>query len=436
MPILYINNFRGFKETYLPLQKVNFLVGENSTGKTSILKLIEILSNSRFWFLQDFNLNDYTELGYFNEIANINAKYFEIGIMRDNSSNSAIKLKFIEHEGMPRISELNFINEKINLNARISLKDIKYRYKKIPKSKVTTNESNETKLNYFKEWILNNGFSTEAFQTISNEKHIRSDISLWHIQNFIARDMAKKNDINEDALERMGLPSFLNDVAWIAPIRAEPKKTYDSYKISFSPTGSHAPYLLKSLLSDKNKDKVKIEEIFNQFGKESGLFEKVEIHPLGEDKTSPFEITIVLNNNSYKINNVGYGVSQILPLLVEILARTKDTWFAIQQPEIHIHPRGQAAFGEFIYKIYKEENKRFIIETHSDFTIDRFRLNVNKRTKEKINKNEFQVIFFERSNNNNKLTCIPINSDGSYGENQPKAFKEFFIKEQLELLRM
>ena len=53
MPTIYLNNFRGFKKSYLTLTDVNFLVGENSTGKTSILKLIKLLSDPRFWFTFD-----------------------------------------------------------------------------------------------------------------------------------------------------------------------------------------------------------------------------------------------------------------------------------------------------------------------------------------------------------------------------------------------
>ena len=80
MPVLYFDNFRGFNKTFLPLKNVNFFVGENSSGKTSVLKLIKILSDHRFWFTQEFNSEE-AELGYYSEIAsyaNKTKKYFEI----------------------------------------------------------------------------------------------------------------------------------------------------------------------------------------------------------------------------------------------------------------------------------------------------------------------------------------------------------------------
>ena len=66
MPVLYFDNFRGFNKTFLPLKNVNFFVGENSSGKTSVLKLIKILSDHRFWFSQEFNSEE-AELGYYSE---------------------------------------------------------------------------------------------------------------------------------------------------------------------------------------------------------------------------------------------------------------------------------------------------------------------------------------------------------------------------------
>ena len=69
--ILYVNNYRGFSKTFIKLTDVNFLLGENSTGKTSILSLINIISNQKFWFSQEFN-TDEVELGYFSEIISAN----------------------------------------------------------------------------------------------------------------------------------------------------------------------------------------------------------------------------------------------------------------------------------------------------------------------------------------------------------------------------
>lgn len=82
------------------------------------------------------------------------------------------------------------------------------------------------------------------------------------------------------------------------------------------------------------------------------------------------------------------------------------------------------------------EEKNFIVETHSDYTIDRYRLKMNKNYKNDSKNPESQIVFFNRTKDGNTLTCIDINENGSLPDDQPREFREFFIKEQLELLKV
>jgi hypothetical protein len=223
------------------------------------------------------------------------------------------------------------------------------------------------------------------------------------------------------------VPYFFKKMCWIGPIRAEPRRTYDNYGISRSSEGDHVPYLLKDLLQDENAF-----SSIESYGLQSGLFESIDAVPFGESSTSPFELDVTLNKRKHKISNVGYGVSQILPFITEALL-SEYVWYVIQQPEIHLHPRAQAALGDFIYNIHLSEHKIFAIETHSEYLIDRFRININKNQDIKVNS---QVLFFERTNFGNIVTPIEIDYKGRYSENQPAAFMEFFIKEEIELLEV
>jgi predicted ATP-dependent endonuclease of OLD family len=68
MRYVFMHNFRGFSETLLPLRQTTFLVGENSAGKSSVLKLLYVLSRPRFWFSPDAPFQDEAELGGFDDI--------------------------------------------------------------------------------------------------------------------------------------------------------------------------------------------------------------------------------------------------------------------------------------------------------------------------------------------------------------------------------
>lgn len=438
MPVLYLDNFRGFNQTFLPLKNINFFVGENSTGKTSVLKLIKIVSDPRFWIMQDFNSEE-AELGYYSEIAsfhNPKKKYFEIGILGDHRDKedgiSAIKLRYVDNEGLPSLKEICMIDKTLNIQAIAENDFIKYRHSDINLDLIT--EGN--KLKYFKKWIIESGLTNKAFIKKKLNPPFISQSLFFQLQTLIITELQSKLKKKKFS-GGFQIPTFLQDVAWLAPIRTEPKRTYDSYKISFNPDGTHAPYLLKRLLG-KGKSKEKVEKILEKFGADSGLFDKISINPLGKSETSPFELQVHFANRPLQITNVGYGVSQILPLIIEVIARTNQSWFAIQQPEIHLHPRAQAAFGDFIFKSYEMENKCFIVETHSDYTIDRFRLRLNKYSKIKKEKKDIQsqIVFFKKGKGGNELVNFPINQDGSLPDTQPVEFRDFFIKEQLDLIQI
>ena len=169
------------------------------------------------------------------------------------------------------------------------------------------------------------------------------------------------------------------------------------------------------------------------FGGESNLLNSVEINPFGDDPSSPFELMVRLNEKLININYVGYGISQCLPLVVEMFSRENGAWFAVQQPEVHLHPKAQAALGTLIHHLALTQDKNFLIETHSDYIIDRFRLSCRRNTQAKI---DSQVLYFERSQQGDTAFPVDIEENGDYSENQPKSFRDFFVKEQMDLLSL
>ena len=147
---------------------------------------------------------------------------------------------------------------------------------------------------------------------------------------------------------------------------------------------------------------------------------------------APFEVDVVLDDKALNLSTVGYGVSQSLPIFVELLFRPHGSVFAIQQPEVHLHPRAQAALGDVFFEMAIKDKKRFLIETHSDFTVDRFRMNYRKNNgHSRLNS---QILFFERHNKMNTVTPLKIDSKGNLPSKQPDSYRRFFIGEEMLLL--
>ncbi len=416
--ILYLKNYKGFDDVFIPIRDVNFFVGENSTGKTSILKLLEILSSSRFWIDPVFNTSE-VELGYFSEIVNKisgNGKSFDIGVSYDTEDkkdrfNGFFWMKFIEKDSTPTISEFKFIIDNVSVWCfKIKDASIKYRKKSINNNLL------------FEEWV-------KDFNYCDNES---SDILVSPNAPFCVLYSEIVNVIKENKQD--GLPSFItprqyNRFNWIAPIRAKAKRWYESYKLSYSPEGDHTPLLLYNILTSKSKKSEKYLSMLREFGKKSGLFDDVTVNEA--KKEEPFALQIHYGKLSVNLTNVGYGVSQVLPLIVELVTSQKES-FAIQQPEVHLHPKAQAAFGDFIFQIANKNKNRLILETHSDYMINRFRyaLSTNKA------KVRAQVLYFKRGVNGTEIYELPINSKGRFEGDSITEYMNFFLEEELKLLEI
>lgn len=449
---IYVDNFRGFSDTFIPLEQVNFLVGENSTGKTSLLGLLHLLSSSSFWFFQKFN-DEVFKFGHFKDIVSIHSKNqdcFSFGVIESSKSPggelfNGILMSFYEEEGLPRLARASFSMNNMLVELWLNKNEGSY-YKR---SKVVASKTlEEFKKKNFKRWVRSHRKRSSDSTQMKREKielslALKEPMSPYFLLTYMQRHiegLKKENKEKEGGKQKKSSERFFEVLSyivplmpvpvWLAPIRSKPSKTYDDYTSDFSPEGSHTPYLIKKLLGSKDKAR-KFKSFIRRVGKASGLFETVKIKSYGESVISPFELHIVIDKKAINISYVGYGVSQSLPVIVEIVAQSARSLFAIQQPEVHLHPRAQAALGDILFELAVIEKKSFFVETHSDFTIDRFRLNY--RTKRK-NKPNAQILFFERSRKKNTVTALPIGTSGELPADQPAKYRDFFLKEQMELL--
>lgn len=441
MRYIFVDNFRGFTRTLLSVRDVNFLVGENSTGKTSILALIKLLGTPHFWFDQRF-YTDEVKLGMFKDIVSVDAldkSYFSIGFAnivpekKGKTENSAFLSTFAEEEGMPIISHYTTVMMGKQLHVHFGTQSTKYK----DEGRCELIDDYESVREMFLRWADSHRVAGTGYASI--KMPVERRFALLYIHSFLEDIVRRKQDpMSTRRYPSYGIRNPLEqEVVWLAPIRTKSQRTYDSYRLDFSPEGEHTPYLIKKLLSRRTPKQCEQAEKFikfiEKFGKESGLFRSISIKDYDRrTTTSPFELDIILAREALSIDNVGYGVSQALPVIVELFARSPKTWFTIQQPEIHLHPRAQTALGDVIFELAILENKKFVIETHSDFTVDGFRLRYKNKKSER--KPDAQIVFFERKEGGNNLYEIPILENGEISDNQPPAYREFFVREQMRLL--
>lgn len=188
--------------------------------------------------------------------------------------------------------------------------------------------------------------------------------------------------------------------------------------------------LAKLFFQDKQGWK-SLKDTLDRFGKESGLFTGVHIKALGRHETDPFQIRVGIKGPQANLADVGYGASQALPILVEALRSDAGSIHLMQQPEVHMHPRSQAALGSFLADLAANNQKQFIVETHSDYLVDRVRMDI--RDGRSIRPDDVVLLYFERGGSNVAIHPITIDAAGNL-VGEPNTYREFFLTEERRLL--
>ena len=101
------------------------------------------------------------------------------------------------------------------------------------------------------------------------------------------------------------------------------------------------------------------------------------------------------------------------------------TCFLMQQPEVHLHPQAQAALTSFIVSEIKQISPTYIIETHSDYMIDRARIEINRGN---IDAKDVALIYLEPTESSVNIHNISFDQMGNL-QNIPDGYRSFFIKE-------
>ncbi|HCD9223053.1 TPA: DUF3696 domain-containing protein, partial [Klebsiella pneumoniae] len=111
------------------------------------------------------------------------------------------------------------------------------------------------------------------------------------------------------------------------------------------------------------------------------------------------------------LTHVGVGVSQVLPIVIMFLLSDEDDILIFEQPELHLHPQVQSRLCDLFIAIARAE-RQCIIETHSEYLINRLRLRIAQEIDETI-KNDVSMFFINKEHGVSDFKMVEINKYGS-----------------------
>ncbi|MDR4950816.1 AAA family ATPase [Chryseobacterium sp. ES2] len=219
----------------------------------------------------------------------------------------------------------------------------------------------------------------------------------------------------------------IDKINYISPLRAFPKRYYflDESNISNSLDSIDGDSITETLKKHSSLIS-KVNLWFEKFGLSVGVEDVKEvIHRL----------KINQNGLSLDITDVGFGISQVLPIIVQGFLSKPDSLTIIEQPEIHLHPMMQSELADLFIDIVadKSQSKKLLIETHSESLLKRLRRRIAEG---KINNNDVAIYFIQGSKKKTtsaRIQKLEVSSRGSF--DWPIEFYSTDLEDTTEFLK-
>ena len=424
--MLLMEGFRCFAEPQeVPLAPLTFLVGGNSSGKTSFLAAVRLAWDvSKTGGAPDFGEEPF-DLGSYRDISSFfggrggRAKKFSLGLSlpltrprrtRTPASVQQIELKATftqSSDDHPLLTRQTMVGAGCEIE-------------------ITTDAAKGSAVI---DAVLPSGASVRTDFPAGIEPE-----QVWWLISFEERrrhqpdEILSLTDADREALQDLSLsvePMLGSRPVALAPVRARPKRTYDPRTPTLSPEGEHTPMMLSTFLESGGEEQQNLIE----FGKASGLFTTLKVRRFGTKGGVPFQLQAGTSGRARNIIDMGYGVSQALPIIVDTLNTQRSAVLLIQQPEVHLHPKAQAEIATFFVEQVRHRTAPIMVETHSDYIIDRARLLIREGA---IRSSDVQILFFSPKKTDVEIFPIALDDRGDVVDS-PAEYREFFMEEQRRL---
>ncbi|MHB1643280.1 MAG: DUF3696 domain-containing protein [Acidithiobacillus sp.] len=432
---LHIKNFKAWKDTGpIRLAPLTVIFGANSAGKSSLGHLLLALKQTALSADRKRPLN----LG--DENALIDLGTFAECLHNHNLKNTlAFELRWKipgkELEARNPLSQQKFAGDELQLAVTLSA-DAKEqpRVDKLTYQLLRKTES-QLAVNYVRDDKNKLDISSSEY------KFVRNTGRSWPLDEpdkfYRISDQSRARFQNAEFLSDFALSTeaILNSVYYLGPLRDHPKRIYSWSGETPESVGQKGEFAIAAILAASAQERklnrgpkkrlTRFDAFIAQWLKELGIIESFAVKPVAEGRKE-YEVVVKTHTTAseVKITDVGFGVSQVLPALVQAFYCPPNSTIWMEQPEIHLHPQVQAELADvFISATQARENGKerrvqLIVESHSEHFLNRLQRRVAEGA---VAPEDVTVYFCRRAGFATELEPLRLNMFGEI-ENWPENF--------------
>ncbi|MCH8290329.1 DUF3696 domain-containing protein [Candidatus Poribacteria bacterium] len=410
---LRAENFKSWKDTgELRLAPLTGLFGTNSSGKTSILQVLLLLKQtverpSDWADVLDFgDAESLVDLGTFDDI--IHEHRLDSKLNLSVSWKLPQKMSVESSQGQGNVSieidALSFLTSIVKDEHRVALDRFRYTADRHhfgmalnSKGQYRLEPANKGKSvpSPFRCYGLKSG-ANEAYQTLFSQL-------------------------------KKAFEELFSRIEYLGPLRQYPQRRYTwqgEHPPGVGYQGQQAiPALLAGrvqlLTSKSGGERRSIDERILDWLQTMELIHSYTLQPV-RDKEKDYEFCVKMRMGGPEVQmaDIGFGVSQILPVLILCYYVPEGSILILEQPEVHLHPKVQADLADVFIDVVKERNVQIILESHSEHLLRRLQQRI---AEEQISADKTALYFCRIEEGTSAIEQLDVDEYGNI-RNWPQGF--------------
>ena len=439
-----LDNFKCFSQKLdLELGKLTLLTGANSTGKSSLVYgVLGALQSPRFPY--EFSANGrYVNMGNFSEMV----------FAHDWSLPITVGFTLVEND-VPVEITTTWTNSDVSNQAILSAYeahspnfDVKVNRKGKEVAYLLTMDyrpqEGQNRNIHGLELLMTDIYRTaELFKTFHKVENVAEDFMAGYKERTTVQEIPLQiyeNGVicpgNMKASVAFGLVNrqivdlirrFQEKMNFISSYRLPGERTYLEESLANGKIHASGKGFVNQLLQWRENNRSYYEALIQAMRSMSVLYD-IEPERIGSGQFK-IGVTIHKDGPTALLTDVGFGISQLLPVIVGDIELGEESTLFTAQPEIHLHPNAQASFADYLVR-QLASTKNYVVETHSEYLLNRLRLAI---VKGQLKEEDIRVYYLSQKRDASQVHQIIFNRSGQI-LGAPKDFFETYMLDVMDI---
>jgi predicted ATPase len=446
---LRYTNFKSWPEVDFPFATITGLFGTNSSGKTSILQFLLMLKQTKETTDRAISLDlngPYVSLGVYGDMIYEHDESRELDWELTINRSDALTLFDPSERRTSYLAQSNSIQIKSRVIARDGApRSIRLSYRI---------DAREGSLEFGLKPKPPGEAAYELFSEGGDFRFVRTSGRPWQlpgpVKGYTFPDQARTYFQNASFLSDLeaAFEEQMDQIYYLGPLREYPQRDYLWARSRPHDVGLRGEKAIDAILAmtaagetrnlKKKAHHKSFQEMIAYWLEEMGLIATFKVDEIARGSNRwQAKVKVRKKGAEALLTDVGFGVSQVLPVITLLYYVPEGSTVILEQPEIHLHPLAQAHLADVIINVATHRHVQVILESHSEHLLLRLQRRV---AEEMISAEDVRLYFCDAPEGTSRLAPLDLDMFGNI-RNWPRnfmgdAFGEAFAAEEARLKRM